>query len=102
MSSLAGQPLHARRRGLVSCLYTRVPIHDLFAVSVGYPELKRQQLEAMIAFMSGKDVFVILPTGFGKSLIYATLPLAYDAATDKSVVIVVSPLTAIMKDQIFD
>ena len=72
-------------------------IHQEAAVSIGYPELKHQQLEAMITFMSGKDVSVILPAGYGKSLIYATLPLAYDAllATDKSVVIVISPLTAI-------
>lgn len=73
------------------------------AVSMGYPDLKREQSEAMMAFISGKDVFVVLPTGFGKSLIYAALPMAYDAllATNLSLVIVVSPLTAIMKDQVF-
>ena len=57
----------------------------------------------MVEFFSGKDVFVVLPTGFGKSLIYATLPLVYDSllATRHSFVVVVSPLTAIMKDQVF-
>ena len=53
-------------------------------------------------FISGKDVFVVLPTGFGKSLIYAALPMAYDTllASDLPVIVVVSPLAAIMKDQV--
>ena len=45
--------------------------------------LKEKQLEAVLAFMSGKDVFVSLPTGYGKSLIYAILPLAFDAFRGK-------------------
>ena len=40
--------------------------------------LKAKQSEAILSFMSGKDVFVSLPTGYGKSLIYASLPPAYD------------------------
>ena len=39
---------------------------------------KDKQLEALLAFMSGKDTFVSLPTGYGKSLIYALLPSAFD------------------------
>jgi len=42
-----------------------------------YP-LKPKQLEAVRTFMSGKDTFVSLPTGYGKSAIYAILPLAFD------------------------
>ena len=42
-----------------------------------YP-LKPKQLEAIQAFMSGKDTFVSLPTGYGKSAIYAVLPFAFD------------------------
>lgn len=40
--------------------------------------LKEKQSEAIVQFMSGRDVFVSLPTGYGKSLIYALLPPAYD------------------------
>ena len=40
--------------------------------------LKDKQLEAILSFMSGNDVFVSLPTGYGKSLIYGILPLAFD------------------------
>ena len=65
------------------------------ATSLSYSQLKPQQLEVMI-------VFVVQPTGFGKSLIYASMPLAFDIlhATHDSVVVVITPLTAIMKDQV--
>ena len=39
----------------------------------GYEKLKEEQLLAIDEFVSGKDVFVSLPTGFGKSLIYGLL-----------------------------
>ena len=45
---------------------------------VGLVSLKAKQVEAMEAFVNGKDVFVSLPTGYGKSLIYAILPLIYN------------------------
>lgn len=41
-------------------------------------DLKEKQLEAILKFLSGKDVFVSLPTGYGKSLIYEILPLVFD------------------------
>jgi len=40
--------------------------------------LKPKQLEALESFMSGKDTFVALPTGYGKSVIFAMLPLMFD------------------------
>ena len=40
---------------------------------LGYNRVKPEQMTAIEAFISGMDVFVFLPTGFGKSLIYATL-----------------------------
>ena len=39
---------------------------------------KPKQLEAVNGFMAGNDTFVTLPTGCGKSVIYAILPLVYD------------------------
>jgi superfamily II DNA helicase RecQ len=52
--------------------------------------------------LSGRDVFAALPTGYGKSLCYGCLPLARDKllGTQGSVVLVVSPLIALMKDQV--
>ena len=45
---------------------------------LGLESLKEHQMEAVTAFMSGSDVFVALPTGYGKSIIYAILPLLFD------------------------
>ena len=36
--------------------------------------LKEKQLEAIISFLKGFDVFITLPTGYGKSIIYGLLP----------------------------
>ena len=48
------------------------------------------------------DVFVNLPTEFGKSLIYQALPLVFDVARNSSshIVVVISPLVNLMKDQV--
>lgn len=39
--------------------------------NAGFRPLKAKQQEALVAFVSGKDMFVALPTGYGKSIIYA-------------------------------
>ena len=41
-------------------------------------ELKPKQIESIETFVSGKDTFVSLPTGYGKSVIFAILPLLFD------------------------
>ena len=73
------------------------------ARSLGYVSLKNEQETALLAFLRGYDVFVSLPTGYGKSLCYAALPAAFDilkTGRSKSIVIAVSPLIALMKDQV--
>ncbi|XP_022780469.1 Bloom syndrome protein homolog [Stylophora pistillata] len=48
-----------------------------------------------------RDVFINLPTGFGKSLIYQALPLVFDAMhREGHIVVVISPLVSLMKDQV--
>lgn len=46
--------------------------------------LKAKQHEAILSFLKGKDVFVSLPTGYGKSIIYCLLPLIFDKMKGKS------------------
>ena len=57
----------------------------------------------MKAFVEGKDVFVALPTGYGKSLCYALLPWIFNMkrglVEKTSICMIVSPLIALMKDQ---
>ena len=48
------------------------------AKDMGFFPLKPKQLEAIYCFMQGNDTFVSLPTGYGKSAIYAVLPTAFD------------------------
>ena len=68
--------------------------------------LKAQQREAVKHVWDGKDVFVLLPTGFGKSIIYEVLPFLFDFKLErvhgqtKSSVIVASPLVSLMADQV--
>eukprot|EP00731_Ephydatia_muelleri_P025636 Em0017g719a len=73
------------------------------AMELGYSSMKPEQAEVAVALIVGRDVFAILPTGFGKSLCYACLPVAFDKCQKKergySIVVVVSPLVAVMKDQ---
>ena len=67
-----------------------------------FSELNKHQKEAIIsAVLKKKDVFVSLPTGFGKSVIFQALPMVFDGFTGESghIVIVVSPLLSLIKDQ---
>ena len=77
-----------------------IPVCSCVARSLGFPELKPEQKEAVVAFISGKDVFVCLPTGFGKTLCYIVLPALFDVArglpSGNSIIIVVSPLNSLM------
>ena len=69
---------------------------------VGIAALKPLQREAIRAFVLGKDVFVSLPTGYGKSLCYALLPLVFDRLRgyrETSIALCISPLTALMMEQ---
>lgn len=61
----------------------------------GFETLRPLQGEAIAAALAGRDSLVVLPTGGGKSLCYQTPPLV-SGGTD----VVVSPLIALMKDQV--
>lgn len=61
----------------------------------GYDTLRPIQREAMEAMLAGRDSLIVLPTGGGKSLCYQAPALLRDGLT-----VVVSPLIALMKDQV--
>ena len=69
-------------------------------------ELKKEQYDAIRAIcLEKRDVLTVLPTGFGKSLCYQALPGIFEFMQSKckqkdSIVIVVSPLNALIRDQL--
>lgn len=78
--------------------------HDSIDVSLkmlGKEEftLKEAQYDAIKAVVvDQRDAIVLLPTGYGKSLIYQTLPFVFYhfESSSSSMIIVVSPLNALM------
>jgi ATP-dependent DNA helicase RecQ len=81
---VAGRP--AARRKQVDAL-----LHSVFGVA----RLRDGQQRVIDSVLEGRDTLAIMPTGSGKSLCYQIPAAILDGAT-----IVVSPLIALMKDQL--
>ncbi|XP_055824572.1 ATP-dependent DNA helicase Q-like 3 [Solanum dulcamara] len=61
----------------------------------GHSDFRGKQLEAIEAVLSGRDCFCLMPTGGGKSMCYQV-----PALTKPGIVLVVSPLIALMENQV--
>ncbi len=68
---------------------------QILKVTFGYSSFRPLQREICEASLAGRDVFALLPTGGGKSLCFQLPALARPGLT-----VVVSPLIALMKDQV--
>src|SRR5947209_542750 len=75
-------------------------LHEVIARHWGFTSLRPLQEEAMRAVLDGRDSVVVMPTGGGKSLCYQAPALVRAARGLGPTLVVVSPLIALMKDQV--
>ncbi len=74
---------------------TKKDIKKALETHFGFSEFKGTQEKAILSLLGGKDTFVIMPTGGGKSLCYQLPAMMLPGCA-----IVVSPLIALMKNQV--
>jgi ATP-dependent DNA helicase RecQ len=70
---------------------------EILQSTFGYHDFREGQREIIDAVLSQQDVFAVMPTGSGKSMCYQLPPLV-----DGGLTLVVSPLLALMRDQVKD
>jgi ATP-dependent DNA helicase RecQ len=71
------------------------PLAAALRENFGFSELRPGQADAIEPVLAGRDALVVMPTGAGKSLVYQLAACLSDGLT-----LVISPLIALMKDQV--
>ncbi len=79
----------------MAAVSTKLNLKKALNEHFGFESFKGEQEKIIKSILSGKDTFVIMPTGGGKSLCYQLPALMSDG-----VAIIVSPLIALMKNQV--
>jgi ATP-dependent DNA helicase RecQ len=74
---------------------SEVDLHAALRTHFNFPAFRPGQAEALAHVLNGQHTLVVMPTGSGKSLIYQLAALQLPGVT-----LVISPLIALMKDQV--
>lgn len=88
--------------------FDRAVVYSLEHLGCSSLQLKDEQKASIEAVYNERDVFVWLPTGYGKSICYTTLPFVFDwklghiTSSSSSMVLVISPLLLLMADQVLN
>ena len=85
----------SKKEGLVISPPSADLLIETLRNSFGHTDFRPGQREVVEALLSGRDCLAVLPTGAGKSLCYQ-LP----ALVRQALVVVISPLVALMQDQV--
>src|SRR5436190_10323049 len=80
---------------MTSSKWSLTTLKEVISRHWGFGDFRPLQEPAMRAVLDGRDSLVVLPTGGGKSLCYQAPAVVRDGLT-----VVVSPLIALMKDQV--
>src|SRR3982751_3189268 len=93
------KPIAAKRTEVKKTLIEQIDhshdIHGGLQDHFGFEQFKGRQEEAINSLLNGNDTFVIMPTGGGKSLCYQLPAMILEGCA-----IIVSPLIALMKNQV--
>ena len=93
--SLAGTIMIAAEGQRISPGYAPSSLVEILRHNFGFERFRANQEEVCRAAINGRDVLLVMPTGAGKSLCYQLPAIARGGTT-----LVVSPLIALMEDQI--